>query len=91
MQDPLSLVSTGTGILQLKPVPSRTVEMVQHLVSLATQTEMAAERLAPEHRDMIAQDVYLRLNVQHGSDYIGSDQWQSFEPLQAATYTTMLE
>ncbi len=58
MQEPLSLVSTGTGHLQPKPVPSRAVEMVQYPVSMATQTEMTAERSAPEHRDMIAQDVY---------------------------------
>ena len=81
------IVSVGSGILLSKDIGSSLVPLFDSLKAIATDSEKAAEEFREDIRAKhgVNQKVYFRLNVQHGLEQVGLEEWNETERIFVAT------
>ena len=79
------LVSIGAGYKATPSFPSDAFGLAKHAINLMTDTEMVARTFARHNRDMVIEDRYFRLNVDHGLEDVLFDDWQAVDRIFACS------
>jgi hypothetical protein len=86
------IVSVGSGMLESKDIGSSLIPLFGSLKAIATDSEKVADEFREDIRAKhgVNQRVYFRLNVQHGLEQVGLEEWRETERIFVATqnYTT---
>jgi predicted acylesterase/phospholipase RssA len=86
------IVSVGSGMLESKDIGSSLIPLFGSLKAIATDSEKVADEFQEDVRAKhgVNQRVYFRLNVQHGLEQVGLEEWKETERIFVAiqNYTT---
>jgi predicted acylesterase/phospholipase RssA len=79
------LVSIGTGVPAVEPFGTNLRAVAKTLLDIATETEQTAESFASEHKNIVLQRRYLRLNVLKGLEGVGLEEASKKNDIEAVT------
>lgn len=79
------LVSIGTGVPALRPFPNNIFLMGKTLTSIATETEVTADKFRGFQSDLDHSGRYFRFNVTNGLEQVGLEEWTKLNHIAAVT------
>jgi predicted acylesterase/phospholipase RssA len=81
------LVSIGTGMLVSRDIGRAFMPLFDSLKAMATDSEKTADEFKEDMKDKygVDQKVYFRLNVQHGLEQVGLEEWKEADRIMVAT------
>jgi predicted acylesterase/phospholipase RssA len=81
------IVSIGTGMHISRDIGRTITPLFESLKLIATDTEQAANEFKEEIKSMqgVDQRAYFRLNVQHGLETVGIEEWKEADRVLVAT------
>lgn len=79
------IVSIGTGVPAVKAFGESLKELGSTLVAFSTETENTARAFYQDHRELVQDGRYCRLNVQNGLQGIGLEEYQKNDYIMSVT------
>ena len=80
------LLSVGTGVTPLQPrVGGGYANLIRSVIAIAAETEQTASSFAGEHRALVSDGKYFRLNVQQGLEGVSLEEFEKLEHIATAT------